>query len=296
MTILLTGATGYIGSAVLDALLADGHDVHAVVRSQSAAERVVARGATPIIGDVTDVAWFAAALAGADGAIHAAAPDSDAEAFNTAVVDAAIRAYAGTGRRFVLTSGVWEFGAGEIADDDPVAPPALVAWRVPIEERLLASEVDAVVLAPGVVHGHGKGLVNLVVDAPVTEAGELSLIGDGEQRWSLVHVDDLARLYVVALTNVDASGRVIAVDGSPTTVRAIAEAAAAASGAGGVVGEGVEATRERLGAAFADALLLDQAADGAKARSLGWEPRHASVLDELARSQASDDSLEESAA
>lgn len=287
MTLLLTGATGYIGSAVLDALIADGHDVLAVVRSEASAERVASAGATAIVGDVTDAAWFARVLADTDGAIHAAAPDADAAAFNTAVVDAAVQAYAGTAKRFVLTSGVWEFGAGEaLADDGPLAPPALVAWRVPIEERLLASGIDAVIVAPGVVYGHGRGLVGLVTDGPRTADGELTLVGDGEQRWSLVHVDDLARLYVTALTNPQASGRVLGVDGSPTTVRTIAEAAAAASGAPGVAVEPVEATRERLGAAFADALLLDQAADGAKARSLGWTPARASVLDEIVPVQA----------
>ena len=286
MTILLTGATGYIGSAILDRLLADGHDVLAVVRSDGAAERVASLGATAIVGDVTDVAWFARVLADTDGAIHAAASEDDAAGFNAAVVDAAVLAYAGTGKRFVLTSGVWEYGDGVIVDDAAVAPPALVAWRVPIEERLLASGLDAVVLAPGVVYGHGRGLLNRVTDGPVAETGELTLVGDGEQRWSLVHVDDLAQLYVIALTNPAASGRLIGADGAPTTVRAIAEPAAAASGAPGVVAESVEATRERLGAAFADALLLDQAADGAKARSLGWEPRHASVLDEIVPARA----------
>ncbi|KQM80771.1 NAD-dependent epimerase/dehydratase family protein [Agromyces sp. Leaf222] len=281
MTILLTGATGYIGSAVLDALLADGHDVLALVRSDSAAERVAERGATPLIGDVTDVAWFARVLADTDGAIHAAAPDADAAAFNEAVVDAAVQAYAGTGKRFVLTSGVWEYGDGVLADDDALAPPALVAWRVPIEERLLASGIDGVIVAPGIVYGHGKGLLSLVTDAPVTTSGELVLLGDGEQHWSFVHVDDLAQLYVVALTHADAAGRVIASDGAPQRVRALAEAAAAASGASGVAAETADATRERLGAAFADALLLDQSADGAKARSLGWIPARASVLDEV---------------
>ncbi|SFR69904.1 Nucleoside-diphosphate-sugar epimerase [Agromyces sp. CF514] len=281
MTILLTGATGYIGSAVLDALLDDGHDVLAVVRSDRAAEQVAARGATALVGDVTDVAWFARVLADVDGAIHAAAPDADAEAFNAAVVDAAVQAFSGTAKRFVLTSGVWEYGGGAIVDDGPLAPPALVAWRVPIEERLLTSGVDAVIVAPGIVYGQGKGLLNLVTDAPTTADGELTLVGDGEQRWSFVHVDDLAQLYLVALTSPAAAGRVIGSDGAPVKVRALAEAAAAASGAPGVVTEAVAATRERLGAAFADALLLDQAADGAKARALGWVPQRASVLDEV---------------
>jgi nucleoside-diphosphate-sugar epimerase len=285
MRILLTGGTGYIGSAVLEALVSAGHTVTAVARSRKSAERVAARGASALIGDVTDVAWFSAVLADADAAIHAASPDEGAPAWNDAIVEAGIRAYGGSHRRFVLTSGIWEYGPGDrLADDDPVAPPELVAWRVPQEDRLLASGVDAVIVAPGVVYGHERGLVRgLIQDAPRTESGALRLIGDGEQHWTLVHVDDLARLYVAAVTHEGPLGRVIGSDGSPTSVREIAEAVA---GTAGVEPEAAEATRARLGVAFADALLLDQAADGAKARSLGWMPEHTNVLDELREARA----------
>jgi len=277
MRILLTGGTGYIGSAVLDALTDAGHEVVAVVRNARAAERVAARGATALEGDLTDAAWFAQALAGVDGAIHTAVPDEGAPEFNEAVVEAAIRAFGAGGRRFVLTSGVWEYGSGADLDDDgPLDPPSLVAWRVPQEDRLLASGVDAAIVAPGIVYGHGRGLVGLVTDAPRTDSGALRLIGDGAQRWTFVHVDDLARLYVAVLEHEGPLGRVIGSDGSPLTVRALAESVADAAG---VAPESADATRERLGAAFADALLLDQDARGAKARSLGWVPEHTSVLD-----------------
>jgi len=281
MRILLTGATGYIGSSVLDTLIASGHEVVAVVRRPDAAARVAERGATALQGDVTDAAWLTAALADVDAAIHTAAPDDGASAFNASVVDAAIAAFGGTDRRFVLTSGIWEYGAGDDIDDDgPLDPVALVEWRVPIEERLLASSVAATIVVPGVVYGHGRGLAGLVTDAPRTGSGALRLIGDGEQRWTWVHVDDLARLYELAVTHQAPLGRVIGSDGSPTTVRALAEAVAGAGGVG-VAPERADATRERLGAAFADALLLDQAAIGAKARSMGWVPEHTSILDEV---------------
>ncbi|QEO14957.1 NAD-dependent epimerase/dehydratase family protein [Agromyces intestinalis] len=288
MTSLLTGATGYLGSAVLDRLVASGYDVVAVVRSPGSAERVTARGARALVGDLTDVAWLTAALADADGAIHLAAPSDGAAALNEAVVDAAIAAYAGTGRRFVLTSGIWEFGAGDLDDDGPLDPPELVAWRVPIEQRLLASDVDAAIVAPGLVYGHGRGLISLITDAPRTESGALTLVGDGEQHWSWVHVDDLARLYELVLVSPAASsgvasGRIVAVDGAPLTVRALGEAVA---GEAGVAGESADASRARLGAVFADALLLDQRASGRKARELGWIPEHPSVLEEVERQAA----------
>lgn len=284
MRTLLTGGTGFIGSAVLDVLVEAGHDVHAVVRNDRAAARVARRGARPLHLDVTDVDAFTAALDGFDAAVHAASPAEGADEFNAAVIEAAMRAFA-DGRRFVLTSGVWVYGDNaDIREDSPHAAPELVAWRVPQEERLIASSVDARIVVPGVVYGHGRGLVGLITDAPRTPDGALRLIGDGSQRWTLVHVDDLARLYLAVLEHDGPIGRVIASDGSPTTVREIAQAVA---GPSGVVPETADATRARLGAAFADALLLDQAASGDFARSaLGWTPEHASVLDEVERAQA----------
>lgn len=283
MRILLTGATGYIGSAVLDVLVEAGHEVTAVVRTERAARDVTGRGATAVRGDVTAVDWFAARLAEVDAAIHAAAPDDGAPAFNDAVIDAAIRAYGQDGRRFVLTSGIWEFGEGaDLADDAPLDPPRLVAWRVPREERLLASGVDAAVVAPGIVYGNDRGLVaSLIADAPRSEAGALRLIGDGSQRWTFVHVDDLARLYLAVVEAAGVRGRVIASDGSPTTVRALAQVVAGVVGAAGVAPERPDASRERLGADFADALLLDQAGTGRVAHQLGWVPEHASVIDDV---------------
>lgn len=278
MKILLTGATGYIGAVVLDTLLGAGHDVIAPVRSDSSARAVAARGGTPIVGDLYDAAWLSDLLESTDAAIHTAASD-DAERLNLAVADAVGRAYGGSGRRFVLTSGIWEYGAGGgIHSTDAPAPVDLVAWRVRIEERLLSSDVQTTIVVPGVVYGHGRGLLSVIVDAPRTADGALTLVGDGSQRWTWVHVDDLARLYLLAVTHPVAVGRLIASDGAPVSVRAVAEATGADAAP-----EPVEATRARLGAAFADALLLDQAADGAEARALGWTPEHRGVLQELAR-------------
>jgi nucleoside-diphosphate-sugar epimerase len=280
MRTLLTGGTGFIGSAVLDAIVGAGHDVHAVVRNDRAAAQVAERGAVPLHLDVTDVDAFASALDGFDAAVHSASPAEGADEVNAAVIEAVVRTFA-DGRRFVLTSGVWVYGRnGDIREDAAHDAPELVAWRVPQEERLLASSVDARIVVPGVVYGHGRGLVRLVTDGPRTAEGALRLIGAGDQRWTFVHVDDLARLYLAVLEHDGPLGRVIASDGSPTTVRAIA---ASAAGPSGVAPETADATRARLGAAFADALLLDQAASGDLARSaLGWTPQHVSVLDEVA--------------
>ncbi|MGR2752015.1 NAD-dependent epimerase/dehydratase family protein [Agromyces arachidis] len=282
MRTLLTGGTGFIGSAVLDALVDAGHEVRAVVRSEAAEADVSARGAAPLRLDLFDAAATAAALADVDALVHTAAPDEGADELNAAVIEGAVRAF-GDGRgRVVLTSGIWLRGAGDdLHEEGPLdRAPDLVAWRVPLEERLLASSVDARIIEPGVVYGHGRGLVGLIVDGPRTPEGALRLIGDGAQRWTWVHVDDLARLYVTVLEHDGPIRRVIASDGEPTAVHEIAEAVA---GPAGVASEAPDATRERLGAAFADALLLDQSARGAFARTLGWEPEHRGVLADLHR-------------
>jgi nucleoside-diphosphate-sugar epimerase len=264
MRILLTGATGYIGSAVLDELLTAGHDVTAVVRSEDKASAVEAKGARAAVGDAADAGWLAGLLDGTDAVIHTAASD-DPVALNTAVADAVEQAYAGTSRRLVLTSGVWIYGSGDdINDDDVPNPVDLVAWRVPIEDRLLAGPVSTTVIVPGVVYGGGESLL------PIARAG----VGDGAQHWTWVHVDDLARLYRLAVEHPDALGRVIASDGAPTTVAAVAGADA--------VTETADAAQSRLSPAFADALLLDQQAFGAKARALGWDPRVRSVRETVA--------------
>ncbi len=284
-TILLTGATGYIGSAVLDALLAAGYAVTAITRSDTASVAVEAAGANAVHGDIRDVEWLTAQLRAVDAAVHAAAPgDATAAAFDAAVIDAVIAAFGGTDKRFVHTSGIWIYGDGEhITEASPLRPPGLVAWRPALEQRLLDSGVAASVVVPGIVYGNDTGISRVLSDAPLSDAGALRLVGSGEQHWPTVHVDDLAALYALLVGSDRGHGRVLGVNEHPATVRALSEAAAEARGARGVETETADTSRTRLGAAFADALLLDQRADAAMARALGWQPTRPSLLQELAR-------------
>ncbi len=133
MKILLTGGTGYIGSAVLDRLTSAGHEVTAVVRSDDSRAKVEQSGATGVVGDLFDSAWLREQLATHDAAIHTAAgSDADDQALNTSVVDAAIAAFGGTDNPFVLTGGVWTYGSGDdLTEDRDPNPIPLTAWRVP---------------------------------------------------------------------------------------------------------------------------------------------------------------------
>lgn len=276
MDILLTGATGYIGSAVLDRLVAAGHQVTALVRSEASARAVEAEGATPERGDLFDAAYLTDLFARHDGVVHtAAAGDETDVAMNDAVVDAAIAALSGTDKPFVHTGGVWTYGTGSaITEDDQPDPPAITGWRVEREQRLLDSDVKASVVQPGIVHGHGAGIATALLGGPRDADGALVLIGSGEQHWTTIHVDDLADLYLVVLEHAT-GGLWIAASGDNPTVREIAEAA------GPVVAGSTQETHARLGEAFGDALLLDQQATGAKARSLGWEPHQPTLVEQV---------------
>jgi nucleoside-diphosphate-sugar epimerase len=284
MTVVLTGGTGLVGSAVLRALIEAGHEVTAIVRSQDSGDTVEKAGATAVIGDVTDTTWLSAQLAAADGAIHTASPgDATSADFDTAVLNAAVTAYRGTGKPFVHTGGVWVYGAGsDITEATPFAAPALTAWRADVEKILLDEDsVRGVVVAPAVVYGAGQGLANLVTQPDAN--GDFRLIGDGAQHWATVSADQLSSLYVLALTNPDAHGYYIGANDDHPTVRDLAEAAAASTGSGTVVAESAQDGRDRLFAPLVDALLLDQVVSAAsRARTeLGWLPTGPSLVEEI---------------
>jgi len=279
MKIVLTGATGYIGSSVLAALRARGHEVIAPVRSETAAQKATAAGATAVVGDITDVAWFAPLLADADAAIHTATPgDGTAPQFDGAVADAAIAALAGTGKPYVHTGGLWIHGpSDDLTEETPFAPPALVAWREQVESRLAAADLVLSIVEPGIVYGAGAGIPALLAQASRDAEGRLTVIGEGTQHWATVHVDDVADLYVRVVERPEPAGRILGLSGSNPTVAEIGEAFAD----GPVVPEGPEASRARLGVAFADALMLDQQGFGAKARALGWTPTRPTLIEEI---------------
>ena len=175
MRIFLTGATGYIGAAVLDALVRGGHDVTALVRNSEKARRVAKRGAHPIVGDLAEPDSYRAAADAQDGYIHAAydarsgrGPTIDRLVLETLLTAAKRPRTSGSlapARRFVIyTSGVWVLGRSPepAAEDAPINPVEHVSWRPDHEQLVLDANGDrlrAIVVRPGVVYGGGHGLV-----------------------------------------------------------------------------------------------------------------------------------------
>lgn len=288
MAIFLTGATGYIGSAVLRQLRTQGRDVVALVRTEDKAREVEARGATAVLGDITDREIVTHLALESDGVIHLASPGDETSApADDAFVSAAFAGLEGSDKPYVHTGGIWVFGNGsDLTERTPFDPPALTAWRLPVEARVRsAAGVKTTIIAPGIVFGHGGGIPNLVKDASRGSGTvpSLELIGSGEQHWTTVFVDDLAELYILAFDLADSGSYYIGASGQNPTVRELGEAASFAAGLDGrVTPTSVEAVHERLGEAFGDALLLDQQATGSAARiDLGWEPNGPSLVEEL---------------
>ena len=122
MKVALTGATGFIGSHVLTELHEHGHEVTALVRDDAQADIVAARGATPVVVDLYDRPTVASLLGNADGAIHTASPgDATSADLDSAVVDAVIDAFAGTGKPYLQISGLWIYGTNPaITEESPV--------------------------------------------------------------------------------------------------------------------------------------------------------------------------------
>ena len=286
MNVALTGATGFIGSHILTELREHGHEVTALVRDDAQADVIAARGAKPQVVDLYDRPAVAALLGGADGAIHTASPgDATSAALDAAVVDAAIDAFAGTGKPYLHISGAWVFGANSsITDQSPFNAPALVSWREPIERRVLnATDMRGVVIVSGVAYGDGGGgIPGLLLGSPRDDAGNLIMLGTGQQHWSTVHVADLADFFRRALESGSARGYYVVGNEENSTVADLTQAAAVAVGAPGAVPGSDDEARARLGDYFADVLLLDQATSATKARTeLGWSPNHPGMADEF---------------
>ncbi|MBI2945735.1 MAG: NAD-dependent epimerase/dehydratase family protein [Candidatus Wallbacteria bacterium] len=279
MNVFLTGASGYIGRAVARRLVAAGHRVTALTRSPGAAAAAQEVGAIPFVGEMGEpVSWQAMAWSH-DAAVHIAQEhSSDGPAKDALAIETFIKAsMVGRSRALIYTSGVWVLGNTPDAPADERASTAgaaqVSAWRSYHETLVLRARSDqlrTVVLRPGIVYGGRGGLVDLFFETARDE-GAAAFIGDGSNRWSLVHLEDLAELYVLLLEG-QASGVYHAVDSAPMTVRNIATACSQAAGAHGSVRSVPLAEARSSMGAMADALVMDQAVTAPASAALGWSP------------------------
>jgi nucleoside-diphosphate-sugar epimerase len=297
MRIFMTGATGYVGSAVFEALIRAGHDITALVRDNEKAARVASRGARPVVGNLAEPESYRAAAEAQDGYIHTAydgasgrGPVVERKALETIISAAKRPRTAGPSApqmRFVIfTSASWVLGrtSEPASESAPLNPIQHVSWRPDHEQYVLNAGTDrlrTIVVRPGVVYGGREGIVGDLLKA--ASNGLVRVVGDGNNHWPLVYDRDLADLYVRLAAREEAAGVYHANDEGDERVNDIVAAIAPyVPLTPDVRHVPLDEARAKLGS-YADALSLDQLIRSPRARALGWAPTLHSVGGNAAR-------------
>lgn len=291
MRVFVTGASGWIGSAVSDELLAHGHEVVGLARSQESAAALTARGITAHAGSLDDPEGLAAAAAAADGVIHLAfkhdfSDYAGAGRSEHLAVQAMLDALAGSDRPFLLASGLASGVTGRpLTEDDPSPFHGIDSMRGGSENLALDyadKGVRAVALrfAP-TVHGmRDHGFISTLTKI-AQEKGAAGYPGDGSSRWAAVHRGDAASMVRLALEKAPAGSRVHAVAEEGIPSRDIAAAIGDFLGLPtvSVAADDVDAHFGWIGRFFS----MDIVATSTKTRELlGWQPTGPSLLDDIA--------------
>lgn len=301
MAVLVTGASGWIGSAVVPQLLAAGHEVASLARSDASASALAASGATVVRGDLDDLATLRSAAGASDGVIHLAFKHdiaftgdfAAAAAADRAAVAAVGDALAGSDRPLVIASGLLGLAPGRVATEDDGRDPALVdalrARTGPAVERLATAQMtlgladrgvrSSVVRLPPTCHGDGDGGFVATLVALARRTGVAGYLGDGSSRWPAVHRLDAAAAFRLALDRAPAGSVLHAVADEGVAMRPIAE----------VIGRhlGVPTrsmTPDEAGhfGHLAGFVGLDSPASSGRTRQvLGWEPAGPGLLADL---------------
>ncbi|MCW2872972.1 NAD-dependent epimerase/dehydratase family protein [Actinacidiphila oryziradicis] len=287
MKVFITGGSGYIGRSTVQALIRRGIEVTALARSEQSARTVSDLGATLVAGALTDTDVLREAARLADGVIHLGVDYSEGTADVDRAAAEALQDGAGS-RPYVHTGGVWVYGDtdGVVDEDAPLNPPRITAWRLENEKRVLARAATGehpVVVMPGLVYGRSGGLAQSFFVEPGRAVGAVPCIGDGSAHWALVHVDDIAELYVLAL-NAPVGSVYAGVSGQNLPLADITAALSQAAGCPGRINLlSLDEALKQMGP-IAEAFALDQQLTGARAqRELGWTPTRLGALAELSQ-------------
>ena len=289
MRIFVTGASGYIGHAVAKAFRAKGHVVYGLVRSDDDARLLSLDEIWPIMGDLNNPDSYRGILNEVEVVVHCAMELSK----NTVEVDAktvdtilGVLSSSPLSKAFIYTSGVWVYGSTNHKPADeasPLNPIDIAKWRPAHESKVLKAaspELRTVVMRPGCVYGSVGGLTNIFFTS--TQNGAVSIVGDGSNRWAMIHVQDLAYAYVAAAEKELSNVILNVVDDSNYTVKEMAEAVARSAGVSDKVVSLSEEEAESQFGPIAQGLALDQIVSNARIkRLLGWQIHHLPFINEV---------------
>lgn len=299
MQVFVLGATGYIGTVVLEKLQAAGHSVIGLARSEKSAKQLQDRGCEPYLGDIFDIDRVIEGARRADATINLASAsgvgkDFDAEkAFKAdrELAKALTDALEGTDKAVIYTSGslaVADMSHGDATDqifdeNTPFNPPPLMASRAETDRMILEASVRGIrtiILRAPLVYGRGGSFFVPALFEIAIQKGSLCFVGKGENIWSTVHVDDLAALYVLAMERASAGELFHAASGE-VTMKEIVEAVCRTVDCKSQ-GLKMEQASKLLGDLVASVAGTNSRITAAKARQvLGWNPKMPSMLEDI---------------
>jgi nucleoside-diphosphate-sugar epimerase len=287
MRVFITGASGYVGHSVAKAFRAKGHTVYGLVRSEDDAHLLSLDEIWPVLGDLEHPESYRHALEEVEVAVQCAFDYSSDKGVETdgKTIDTILEVFSQSPlpRSLIYTSGVWVYGSQGykmVDESTPLNPLEIAKWRPSHEEKVLKAaspSLRSVVMRAGHVYGGVGGLTNLLFVS--TQNGSVSIIGEGHNRWPMVHVQDLAHAYVSAaekeLTNVILN----VVDDSTATLRETAEAIARAANLEGKIQVVTKEEGEKQFGSIADGLQIDLTVNNSRIkRLLGWQIHHAPFI------------------
>jgi nucleoside-diphosphate-sugar epimerase len=287
MKVFVTGATGFVGSAIVQELISAGHEVLGLARSDAAAATLTAAGAKVHRGSLEDPESLRSGAAAADGVIHAAfihdwANYAAAAEKDTRAIETLGAALAGTDRALIVTSGtLLAQRKGPLATEDDANDPNFPRKSEDAAIALASRGVRVAILRlPPSVHGEGDhGFVPALIGI-ARQKGVSAYIGDGLNRWPAVHRLDAARLYRLALEKAVAGATYHGVADEGVPVRDIAGVIARQLNTP-LVGKSSEEATEHFGW-LATFLRIDGAASSAQTRErLGWRPTQPGLIADL---------------
>jgi nucleoside-diphosphate-sugar epimerase len=292
MKVFVTGATGFIGSAVVREMLAAGHQVLGLARSDAAASKIASAGAEVHRGELDDLDSLRRGAAASDGVIHLASESVSDASDPTKIVQMALRAIetlgsalAGPDRPFVVTSGIAILSPDRlVTEEDAPSPNSAMAIGMALEETALSLSSRgvrvSVVRLPLSVHGEGDhGFVPALIGI-ARARGVSAYPGDGANRWPAVHRLDAAHLFRLALESAKAGSRLHGVADQEVPVREIAGVIGSHLGVP-VVSLPVEEASEHFGF-LGHFFSMDYTASSALTQQrLGWHPVQPALLADL---------------